>query len=434
MPEETTSKSNKKVYIIVIILLLLFTGTYALEFFGGLPTLTNWIFTMGKKQPTLEEILEGTKPTAPREYTYQQPTKETLNRTIDCKKIHPFSDLKPENPLCLNLYRTSADEIDKEIRTGKYDRVVVYGQNIIFDAPSKWEYDEVPGKEKPVETSVNRDKLGQRIYDNAKFSDQVVMPAMIKLYGLKDLSIMNTVFKKTIPFPAIYTRASSFQDRKILCKNDQEAEGAPLGCAKNTWTNVTYGPNALGDEPYSMPNQRVHRNGREDFLYFDQMAPQNCLAEESFMHETAHNLYDLSMLAGGHATAESQLDYFNEHQAGFVGDMHVEIACGDGNVVNLRTNKDVPFQSIMAYNSIYPAGEMSGSHPEGDNCKLAVLTQWNRILNDKNWKDRYSGFYSALRDKVNYSFSDEKGFEKFMANASGDPKAKEFLNSYGCGL
>ncbi|HLN19196.1 MAG TPA: hypothetical protein VK255_03440 [Patescibacteria group bacterium] len=433
MPDETTKTSNKKVIFILLVVFLLFIGATFLPFLGGLPALTNWIFTLGKKQPSLESIIESTKPTAPRDYVFQEPTKEAKNRTIDCKKINALAKLKPQNPLCLNLYKTSVEEIDKEIQTGKYDRVIVYGQNLILDVPSYWEQDKgVPGKEDPKDSTINRDDLAKRIYQSAKFNDQVVMPAMLKLYGFDSLNSVANLTGGIVPYPAIYSRATTYQDRKVLCLGEGDSEGPPIGCAKNHWANVLYSATILGD-PMSMPAQRVHRNGREDFLYFDQMAPANCFADETFMHETAHNLFDLSMTIGGHALAISQLKYFNEHQAGFAKDMYPEIACGEGNVTNFRTNKDVQFASIMAYNSVYPAGEMSSAHPVNNKCELAALTEWNKILNAKNWKEKYAAFYTAMRDKTK-AFSDDKGFIKFVADVSGDPKAKEFLNTYGCGL
>lgn len=431
------NKSNKKVIIIVIILILLFTGSSFLQFIGGLPTLTNWLFTHGQKQPTLEEIIESTKPTAAREYAFKTPPKEVVSRTIDCSKLHAFTELIPKNPLCLNLYKTNAQEIDKEIQTGKYDRIILYGQYLIYDAPAQWEFENVPGRETPKDTTIKRDEVADGAYKNAYFNDQITVPALMKLYGLKDLSAGKGVLDKLYPYPAIYSRVSTVDDRKIVCKESVTTPGGlpSIGCAHGYWNNATYYPNSMSNEARSMPDQRVHRNGREDFLYFDQMRPANCFTDDGFVHEMAHNLLALSMYAGGHEKVSEAIHYFNEHQAGFAGDMYPEIACGDGNVINFHSNKDVKFDSIMAYNSIYPAGEMSSAHPTDNKCRLAVLTQWNRMLNAKNWMERSANFYTLLRDRTKTTpFQTEKDFIKFVSDASGDPQAKAFLNSYGCGL
>ncbi|MFA6047859.1 MAG: hypothetical protein WCV59_03595 [Parcubacteria group bacterium] len=440
MSQETSNqggpKLNKKGCAIFVICVVLFvSGSFLVDLAGGFPMIVNWFFTHGDKEPTIEEILKGTEPTAARQYTFQEPTREAKSRTIDCKKLNAFSELKPQNPLCLNLYKTNAKEIDDKIQTGQYDRIILYGQNLIFDAPSQWEIEDVPGVDKPKDTSVKRDELAQHVYQSAYFNDQITMPALLKLYGLKDLSLQKTVFSGRLifPYPAIYSRVSTYQDRKVLCKDSLEKDGTPQGCAHQFWNNVV-SYSAIRN-PMSMPEQRVHRNGREDFLYFDQNQPQNCFTSDIFMHETAHNLLSLSMYAGKHMVGEGELKYFNEHQAGFAGDMYSEIACGEGNVVNLKTNKKVSFDSIMSYNSIYPAGEMSSSHPIDNQCRLAALTQWNRILNAKNWQEKFAGFYTLLRDNSKTKpFQTDKDFIKFVSDASGDPNAVAFLNSYGCGL
>jgi hypothetical protein len=116
--------------------------------------------------------------------------------------------------------------------------------------------------------------------------------------------------------------------------------------------------------------------------------------------------------------------------------MYSEIACGEGNATNFHTNKDVKFPSIVAYNAIYPAAEMSSAHPKDNKCQLAALTEWNKILSSGKWDEKFAGFYSAMRDKskTENAFRDGKGFIEFISNVSSDPKAKEFLNSYDCGL
>jgi len=377
----------------------------------------------------LDKITEMSKPAPERKYEFHDPALAAAKRTIDCKGLEIITGMKgmapSANPLCLNLYRTSPEEISRKISEGKHDRVIVYGEYIIWDAPSSME-------------GISGSDFGQRVYDSARFNDQITLPRLMDLYGWDNLDFVNKLTsKKMFPYSALYFRLSSGEEIKKLCHRD-DAESIPAGCALGMWETVV--PQHILGEPISLSNQKVWRiedgsDGKKDYLAYDFKWPKNCYADKTMIHEIAHVLHY------GHRihnlpTVFVSPQFFNEHQAGLVGILGSNIVCGEGTVSNFRT-KSGGSSSLVEFNSVYPPADISSFQPNADQkCKLSIITEWNSYLAKGDFKKQFGSFFAALKAhmKNGKNVSEDGDLADFLGKISRDTRTKQNLSAAGCGV
>ena len=382
-----------------------------------------------KSDAMLDKIEEFSKPAPEREYKFHDPTPAAAKRTIDCDGLEIITGMKgmspSSNPLCLNLYRTSPEEISRKISEGKYDRVIVYGEYVIWDAPSS-----IEGMSGP--------DFGHRVYDSARFNDQITLPRLMDLYGWDNLDFVNKLTaKKMFPYSALYFRLSTGDEIKKLCHRD-DAEAAPAGCALGMWETVV--PQHILSEPISLANQKVWRieggpAKEKDYLAYDYKWPKNCYADKTMIHETAHVLhygYRIYNLP----TVFVSPQFFNEHQAGLVGILGSNIVCGEGTVANFRTKNGDP-SSLVKFNSVYPPADISSFQPGADQkCRLAIIAEWNKYLAQGNFEKQFESFFAALKThmKNGKNVSGDDDLADFLAQISQDKRTRQNLSSAGCGV
>lgn len=411
-------KSHKWIFIIII------AGILGYFVFSFLPFLMSFVLDWRVKDSDriLEEITESIKPGPARDYKFHNPSAEVLKRSIDCKRLTAFQEKLPVlNPACLNLYKTSPEEINKKIIENKYDRIIVYGENIILDAPSSKD-PKYPDWD-----------LGKSIYDSAKFNDQITIPALLKLYDIKDLSFVSKLVpdKKT-PINALYYRIGTDAEVQKACGTQDKSQFA--GCALGMWSTML-SESSLGSQ-LSLANQKIWRNtGKEkpDYLAFDYKLPENCYTDNVFIHETAHMLL-YSLRNNNPSDALVSTRYFNEHQAELVGILGMNMACGDGSVSNFRT-KDGKKMTIPEFNSIYPPTKMGSFSPDPKNgCQLGMLNEWNRFLAKGNFEDQFKKFKIALESwmKEKRTIGDDVGFKEFLVKLNNDKETQTNLQYHGC--
>jgi hypothetical protein len=415
----TPAKKSHKWVIVVIVLILGFTAYSFLPFLS--PLFFDWRDN-GKSDKILEEINESIKPSPARDYKFHEPSAAALKRTVDCKKLAAFQDKLPlVTPACLNLYKTSPEEINKKMAEKKYDRIVLYGENIIWDAPSTKD-PEYPDWD-----------LGKDIYNTAKFTDQITIPTLLNLYGQKDLSFVNKLVPdKTFPFSAIYYRIGTDPEVQKACGSQDETEIA--GCAIGMWS-IMVSERSLGTQ-ISLANQKVWRNTGEkqpDYLAFDFKYPENCYADDVLIHETAHVLL-YSLRNENPAEVLVSTRYFNEHQADFVSILGTNLVCGENTVSNFRT-KDKKQMSLSEFNSIYPPTKMGSFSPDPKNgCQLAMLNEWNRFMAKGKFETQFGSFISNLKSwmKGGRNISEDRNFEEFLIQLNNDKDTHNNLQYHGC--
>jgi hypothetical protein len=371
-----------------------------------------------------EEILEMIKPAPARSYQFHNPSAEVMRRNIDCLKFAVFQkELPIVNPICLNLYRTSPEDINKKVAEGKgkNDRVIIYGENIIWDAPI------IKNSTKPGWD------LGKAIYDSAKFTDQITIPQFLKLYGFPNVNFVNELTPNNkYPMPGLYYRLGSEEEVKKVCNHEGEPEAA--GCALGMWSSVI--PQSVMEEKMSLPNQKVWRISDEknpDYLAFDYKWPENCYADEVLLHETAH-LFFYALRTSNFSDALVASRYFNEHQAETIAILSPNLICGEGMVGNFRA-KDGKKMSLFEFNSIYPPTKMGSAWPDlQKTCQLGLLNQWNAFMAKGNFETQFPAFIGSLKDwmKQGKTISDDKSFFNFMIQLINDPNAKNSLQYRNC--
>jgi len=420
------NKSGKKRFIWIMIALAIFfiwmIGPWITP--GSILFLKDYLTNQdAKDQKILEEIAESIKPSEVRDYTFHNPSIEAKNRIIDCKKLEVFqSQLPIINPICLNLYKTTADEINKKVAEGSHDRVILYGENIIWDAPIL-KNDAWPDWD-----------LGKAIYDSAKFNDQITIPKLLKIYGFSDASFVNKLTSnKVFPFSALYYRLGNDEEVQRVCQH-LNSEERFSGCALGMWSTIV--PQHVLGEKLSLANQKVWRitdNKDPDYLAFDYKWPKNCFTDEVLLHETAHLLL-YAQRVNNLPDALVSNRYFNEHQAGVMEIVGTNLVCGDGSVSNFR-DKNKKQMSLFEFNSIYPPTKMGSYWPDVKNtCELGLLNEWNRFMAKGSFETQFTAFTSALKNwmKQGKTISDDKGFYNFLLQLCNDPDAKNSLQYHNC--
>ncbi|MCX6763262.1 MAG: hypothetical protein NTZ97_00800 [Candidatus Moranbacteria bacterium] len=408
--------------VILVVLFFLMMGPFITP--GSILMLKDYLTGQdAKDQKILEEIVESIKPAAARNYQFHNPSAEAQKRTIDCTKLSAFqSSLPIVNPICLNLYRTTPAEINKKIAEGKNDRVILYGENIIWDAPILKDNIE-PGWD-----------LGKAIYDSAKFTDQITVPKLLKLYGFTDASFVNALTpNKVYPFSALYYRLGNEEEVQKVCISAGSKERA-AGCALGMWSTIV--PQTVMGEKMSLSNQKIWRitdDKNPDYLAFDYHWPANCITDGVLIHETAHlMLYAQRVNNLPDALVSSR--YFNEHQAEVMSIVGTNFICGDGSVSNFRDKNKKPI-SLFEFNSVYPPTKMGSAWPDVQKtCELGLINEWNRFMAKGNFETQFMAFISALKNwmKQGKTISDDKGFYNFLIQLRNDPDAKNSLQYHNC--
>lgn len=397
-----------------------------------------WVFMLGgdylrglggkseeEQQKQFEEIVASVQPTAARNYQFHTPSAEAKNRTIDCTKFVAYqNDLPIVNPICLNLFRTSSEEINKKVAesNGKNDRVIVYGENIIWDAPiikdnkdPKWD-------------------LGKAIFESARFTDQITIPQFLRLYGFSNVNFINELTPNNkYPMPGLYYRLGNEEEVKRVCNRKGEPDAA--GCALGMWSSMIQ--QSVMGEKLSLANQKVWRISDEpqspDHLAFDYKWPENCYADDVILHETAH-LFLYALRTSNFSDALVATRYFNEHQAETVAILSANLVCGEGTVSNFRS-KAGKKMSLFEFNSIYPPTKMGSAWPNlKQTCQLGMLNQWNVFMSKGKFETQFPAFISSLKNwmKQGKTISDDKSFEEFIIQLNNDTNTHNSLQYHGC--
>lgn len=396
-----------------------------------------WVFMLGgdyllglrgpseeEQQKQFEEIVASVQPAAARNYQFHAPSAEALKRNVDCTKFVAYqNDLPIVNPICLNLYRTSPEEINKKVAeaAGKNDRVIVYGENIIWDAPiikdnkdPKWD-------------------LGKAIFESARFTDQITIPQFLKLYGFSDVNFINELNPNNkYPMPGLYYRLGNEEEVKKVCNRKGEPDAA--GCALGMWSSMI--SQSVMGEKLSLANQKVWRISDEknpDYLAFDYKWPENCYANEVLLHETAH-LFLYALRTSNFSDVLVTTRYFNEHQAEVVAILGTNLVCGEGTVGNFRA-KDSKKISLFEFNSIYPPTKMGSAWPDlKKTCQLGMLNQWNVFMSRGKFETQFPAFINSLKNwmKEGKTISDDKNFEEFVIQLNNDNNTHNSLQYHGC--
>lgn len=426
---EAPKKKSKVIWVILIGLGVLLVGFSMLNSLGGPMGLRSMLrgYDDAQSDEVFNKIVESIKPAPAREYTYPTPTSAALARKIDCGEILSYpTGYKAVTPLCLNLYKTSAAEIDSKLASGHYDRVILYGEKLFWDTPASF--------------SGSDRKLGAQIYNSAKFNDGIMLPTLMALYGVKDLSYIPSAIS---PYPAIYYRLSTLDEIRAICTGDSGA----ISCATVPWTS-TVRESALSDEPLSLMNQKVFSVASDgdgikykdrNYIEYDLNHPINCSTEPAVIHETAHNLLWLTGIKSNGIGVANAPKFFNEHQAGLVERMGMDLVCGAETRSNFRgevdgqsVNYDIPH-----FSSLYPPASLSSLHPtKTETCKRAILTEWARYLDTENWQAHFASFFSSLRtESATLDLRGDNDFAGFILRLKGNSAAtKDFLTSKGCQL
>lgn len=356
----------------------------------------------------------------PRNYQYQDPSAEAVNRNLDCKKLILYArspEKQKYNILCLNLYQTSPEDIAAKIAAQKYDRVIIYGEKVVFDAN--------PSITGAVDFSKN-------FYNTAKFTDQYTLPRMMTFYGLSDLDYISQDFS---PYPALLYEFEPIDEVHRLCKNT----GAS-GCANmHIWT--TLDEKVLTEHIWT--NHEFLSKDNMDSVSWNTHWPADCYTNYVLMHETAHLLawaHALKVVGNSVNTWYYLPTWFNEQQAGLMEVLGQNLVCGEGTRADIKSRvngQDLPGKDITYLNSLYPAISLSQDYPRDKECELGMLSSFYRYLDKNDINTTYPAFMVAFRNamEVQNDFREDSSFLDFLKSLyNNDPTEMEFLRAHKCAV
>lgn len=364
-----------------------------------------------------------TKHSPARNYQYPAPSSETLNRQLTCQDFPIFKNNPTKyQPLCLNLYQTSAQEFNEASASGKYNRILVYGQYLTFDIT--------------VPTTIRNVKdVGEAFLRVAKFNDLITLPKMMAYYSVNNLDFIP---EQLAPYPSIYVQFADQEEVKERCK------AYVGGCAILSF-GVIIKDWFLADPKNwgSLITRPKSESG--DVLEIEYEWPSDCYAEEIIMHETGHNLLVANKIGVKGMSTLGWLkapSYFNENLTEIFTMEFSDEVCGPGTV---KIVKDViggknMTGGIIEFNGVYPPAMLHPtSYPKDNSCELAIMNTYSHYLAKGDFKTQFTNFIiqfrQAMKENEYGAFDDDKKMANFMLQMlDNDPTEKEFLNEHGCGI
>lgn len=355
-----------------------------------------------------EEIDRLIQPLGPKGYTYPEPSEEAKNRVVDCSQLYSMYEFPRTNPLCLNIYQTTPEQITQKVADGQYDRIVFYAERSVFDVP--------------VSAQGEKNYISD-VYQTVKFMDSIALPKFLKAYGLTDVSYV----KDTKPYPYLFYRISSLDDSDKVCHYGNSSEKV-RGCARSYYVSIiplsAVGPQLSNARPI------LRQTDKKRFSYLSHY-PSDCFTNDTFAHETSHLL---SKAVESESRIPSVDPWFSEQVAGFFGIYGDDLACGDGTITMQRKPeiKDAA-KALVEFNSTFAPADLSHEYPVDNICRQAMLTEWYAFLSKGNYRDNFQRFFKEMR-ATTPSLIDDTVFAKFLLRLDPDPAAKDLLISKGCKL
>ncbi len=350
--------------------------------------------------------------TASKTYTYHEPSAEAKNRQIDCLSLVVFRITK-KNVLCLNLYQTSADDIQAKLSGSNYDRVIVYGEKTIFDG----------------NPNTGLTDFSAKFYRVAKFTDQITLPKMMAYYGLENLNYITSEFS---PYPAIYYLIDPID----LIMKSCSADAAGCGLAH---FGLEVNDKVLENETNSI--YFLSRPNSSDTIKLDIDKPSDCYTNSTLMHETAHVLTNAneSTLKGSVLSLHYVPTFFAETQAELAAVLGSDWVCGAGTIKKSVCEKDGKVSEscdLIRYNSIFPPAGQHPKFPRDNNCELAMVNEFYKYIGGGDLKTLYPKFFQAVRAQTKVkNLSTDEAFINFLLGLTNNSQSvKDNLSSHDCSI
>lgn len=355
-----------------------------------------------------------------RDYQYPTLSAEAINRQLSCNDFRVYK-LNPDKykPLCLNLYKTNADQINQANSGGQYNVVLLYGQYSTFRLYLPSTISDVPN-------------IGESFINVAKFNDLITIPKAMDWYGLSSLDYIP---EELSPYPALAYHFANQEKLKDLCG------GYAAGCAILNFETVIKDVFLKPIKDVGMLAQKD--NG--DQLQYDIKQPTNCYAITTITHETGHTFLIANKIKISEMTTTGWLQapsYFNENLTEIFSYLFSDEVCGSGTIaVNKMTIGGQPATGgIVEFNATFPPDNLHPtSFPNDNQCEQAIISSYSHYLLKGDIKTQFKNFIVAFRKAMNdasyEAFKDDKKMAGFMLKMLGnDPVEKAFLNSHACGI
>jgi hypothetical protein len=360
------------------------------------------------------------KHTPSKGYVLPQPSAEAQNRQLECNDFREYK-LNPDKyrPLCLNLYKATADQINQANSGGQYDVVLLYGQYSTFRLY-------LPSKIRDVSN------VGESFIEVAKFNDLITIPKMMDWYGLSNLDYIP---KELSPYSALAYHFADQEKLKELCG------GYAAGCAILNFQTVI-------KDVFLMPMKdtgMLAKKDNGDLLQYDIKQPSDCLAITTITHETGHTFLVANKISVRGMVTDGWLHaptYFNENLTEIFSYLFADDICGPGTIaVEKMVIGGQPAKGgLIEFNGAFPPDNIHPtSFPNDNQCEQAIISSFSHYLLKGDNKVQFKNFVIAFRQGMKSAeydaYRDDKKMARFMLKMLGnDPAEKEFLNSHACGI
>jgi hypothetical protein len=349
------------------------------------------------------------KTSPPRKYPLDDVSKAAVERKADCKKLFLYSQnwSKEESMLCANMYTISEEEIAKAIQEKSVDRIILFGENIFFDAGTN-------------QSAMN----AKDILDSARFTDRVTLPQMMDIFGFSDLGHIG---KQVSPYPAIHLRLET--NDEINAGHENKSGGYAFGYFENTTDIFRMSLPKPSRVSYSRP-------GGSDSVLISYAWPENCLFSDAIIHEINHNFSEIKISPDNNYFFLLP-NWFEEQVGSVVRTIFPEYICGAGTIKGYKsTIAGVSGEkNLIDFNSVMPPVNLYGNEPEWfkDNCQKATMVSWYRFIGKGDFRTQFRTYATEMRKATKTTnLRDENNFVSFIASLDGSAETKKFLSENGC--
>ncbi|HLN18680.1 MAG TPA: hypothetical protein VK255_00745 [Patescibacteria group bacterium] len=343
---------------------------------------------------------------------YPDVSAEVKNLQIDCRTYPDIeSQYRKQKMFCENIYRTDGNDIKAKLASGNYDRIVLYGQYIIYNCPTS--------------SKLTRD-LVDGCYDSARFLDNYAFAKFATVIGTgRSKEKLHVYFEdddKKIAKACNVSFAVGCYDLKHTIRV-QTGEG---------YEDIFY-PTA---GPYLKMKSGLYANNKKTTYWFNTVMPKNCRLPSVFEHELFH-YFDNQAYGNGPF-------WFEEAMARLIEVPVSAKVCPPGrtyiNTEKEENGKKTPIDHLDLNDEQLMMEQMERwattdyYYNWEPPCRRAIFRQTNRLMQKYGVDiipNLYSGFRAARFD-LHYNTDD---IVKAVVNASGNDKdVKNDLEKNHCPL
>lgn len=337
--------------------------------------------------------------------SYNPVNQKIIDYRLNCAtNVSIPAKYRKEKMLCQNIYATSAEELKALAEKEKPARIVLYGQNVIYNCPAF--------------SQKNITDLIEGCFLSGRFLDNVQLPKMAQILGFQlPKEYLYVHFDENGDEITRFCNLKDKTEEAAACFNNRKEIHLPLG---NSFDDKFY--------PQGAPVYNGGTKGRSDervAYSFNLVFPRGCYTTIHASHEVMHYL---DYVNHGKAPA-----WFKESMVTLISNRMTDAICSPGyefkNVVKIEDGRVEPVKDFNHNSEEYRLFELY-KYWKDDACHKAFIITVNDLLNAQGMP-YLPRLYSALAQKSAASQGQEistKDLTRAVVESSGNnPEVKKFM-------